>query len=792
MKPSVFIGTAFLLCAATAQSAIITGVKARASSEFGGRPAINAVNGSGLVGDQHGDSFGDMWLSANNDTAGTFEVDLGAVYDLTSVKVWNYNETGAFASRGVMTANLDVATSLGSYTTHAADRALAIAPGAPGATGETIDLTGVTARFVRLDISANHGDAGFTGLSELQFDGTLVPGQDMPIPISGVIASSEFPGREAIHTIDGSGLFGPTHTIVPGGNMWLTQMSTPAPDITFDLGSSQVLGSIKVWNYNEVLPDDPSRDAELLGRGVNEVEILTSDDGVDFTSAKTHNFALAPGSATLEFAETVPLEVTAQFVKLDVKSNHGNFEGFTGISEVQFFAPSTDSDADMLPDPWEELFFPGDLTQLTGLKNGPGPGADTGDFDGDGVSDADENQMGLIPTDDDTDDDMLLDGEEIAGAESRPPTNPKSGDTDGDMLTDLAETNTGVFINADDTGTDPTKADTDGDSFGDKDEIDGGTDPNNGDDFPLATLVGYWPFDEDVDPQPDLSGFANDAAVDGAGTWANDATRDSGVMQFVSGPGLQAAHSDSLNIEGAITIAAWVKPNAGAWEGIVAKSPLGPMLNFPGNYELRLHTTGRHLEMLWEPVADVLTAVADVGNGVTDSEWTHVAFAGTPGGFYNFYINGAATGTGLMPDDFTGQNTNPLYIGSRADAFTGFDGCLDDIAIFAGQVPPQQIMDIMGGDFSAFGIGSADFRITSVIKGTAVVGENEVPAVTITFNSRPGRKYSVWASTSLKETGQPGGWIELDDTVDSQGEETTYTDTLVAGGQRVFYQVREN
>ena len=49
-------------------------------------------------------------------------------------------------------------------------------------------------------------------------------------------------------------------------------------------------------------------------------------------------------------------------MKFDVKSNYGNAEGWTGISEVQFFGPTTDSDNDMLPDAWEEQFFPGDLT----------------------------------------------------------------------------------------------------------------------------------------------------------------------------------------------------------------------------------------------------------------------------------------------------------------------------------------------------------------------------------------------------------------------------------------------
>lgn len=45
------------------------------------------------------------------------------------------------------------------------------------------------------------------------------------------------------------------------------------------------------------------------------------------------------------------------------------------------------------------------------------------------------------------------------------------GDNDGDRLLNCYETNTGVFVNALNTGTDPNKADTDGDAIGDGDEV---------------------------------------------------------------------------------------------------------------------------------------------------------------------------------------------------------------------------------------------------------------------------------------------------------------------------------
>ena len=52
-------------------------------------------------------------------------------------------------------------------------------------------------------------------------------------------------------------------------------------------------------------------------------------------------------------------------------------------------------------------------------------------------------------------------------------------DDDNDGLSDVVETNTGVFVSPTDTGTNPLNADTDGDGFGDGNEVNAGSDPND-------------------------------------------------------------------------------------------------------------------------------------------------------------------------------------------------------------------------------------------------------------------------------------------------------------------------
>ncbi|MDB2327250.1 hypothetical protein N9V94_01675 [bacterium] len=82
-----------------------------------------------------------------------------------------------------------------------------------------------------------------------------------------------------------------------------------------------------------------------------------------------------------------------------------------------------DSDSDGLPDAWE-MIYAEDLATLAG----------NADFDGDGLTEAQEFEAGIDPTDADSDDDGLTDGAEIAGG-----TNPRNADTNGNGLTDAQE-----------------------------------------------------------------------------------------------------------------------------------------------------------------------------------------------------------------------------------------------------------------------------------------------------------------------------------------------------------------
>lgn len=124
-----------------------------------------------------------------------------------------------------------------------------------------------------------------------------------------------------------------------------------------------------------------------------------------------------------------------------------------------------DLDGDGMEDLWETENF-GDLSQ-TG----------TGDFDMDGLTNAQEYTAGTNPKVVDTDGDGLTDAAEVNTHHS----NPLKADSDGDGLSDPFEILTSLSS--------PTNADTDGDGYGDAIEYSSGTSLTNAASYPLFGVL---------------------------------------------------------------------------------------------------------------------------------------------------------------------------------------------------------------------------------------------------------------------------------------------------------------
>jgi len=187
----------------SAYAVLITGVSiADVSSEFSagtaGRGAVNTINQDGLsgagafgAGTHSNTPDGDMWLNRGTFSGGTdtlpatITFDLGANYDLSEIHVWNYNESQSGATaRGAKDVTISVSPdglpgnllplAAGSFVFTEAS-GLTTDAGFDVGLDDTDPLLS-NVRLVRFDITSAIVPAlDLAGLSEVQFDGVLIP-----------------------------------------------------------------------------------------------------------------------------------------------------------------------------------------------------------------------------------------------------------------------------------------------------------------------------------------------------------------------------------------------------------------------------------------------------------------------------------------------------------------------------------------------------------------------------------------------------------------------------------------
>lgn len=170
--------TILLLFAATNSYALIlTGVTASTNMGNGFGSVIgNIVDGSGLssfaLNATHASGTPSNAWAAPTET-GFVTFNLNGLYNLDGMSVWNFNASNTAGVNGV-----NILTSLdgisftalaGSPASFAIGNSIAVTP------AQTFSWGTVTASFVRFQILSNHGFGGATGLSEVAFDGLLVP-----------------------------------------------------------------------------------------------------------------------------------------------------------------------------------------------------------------------------------------------------------------------------------------------------------------------------------------------------------------------------------------------------------------------------------------------------------------------------------------------------------------------------------------------------------------------------------------------------------------------------------------
>ncbi len=325
------------------------------------------------------------------------------------------------------------------------------------------------------------------------------------------------------------------HSSVPGfGSAWEGVLDDPfayeGEDPTANL-PDQVFGGVNGFHGNEAdgvevtlgftfepvtLAEGASLVIDLYGRDSNECCELRDDDfDVVLYSGET----VVETFANLAIENANPNHLRVRYegnesvdgLRLIARDTENPAGSYFTLMEIRaaVLDPIVDQDGDGLPDSWE-------LTHGLDETSAEGRHGAAGDPDEDALSNLGEYEAKTDPQDPDSDDDTLLDGAEIAGADARPATHPLLVDTDADGLSDAVETNTGVFVSATDTGSNPTLTDTDSDGTHDGVEVQNESDPNDasvGSNLVLGKMSQF--YDADGNPVEPWPGFPPGNIIDG-------------------------------------------------------------------------------------------------------------------------------------------------------------------------------------------------------------------------------------------------------------------------------------
>lgn len=493
-----------------------------------------------------------------------------------------------------------------------------------------------------------------------------------------------------------------------------------------------------------------------------------------------------------------------------------------------------DTDNDGMPD-WYELFYGFNINVDDSAS----------DPDGDTLDNFEEFMFGTSPILADTDGDGLRDDYETETSVYVSPTNtgtsPLLADTDGDGLSDGVETNTGIFISILDTGTDPNTpdsdfdgvpdglevltygtdpnsdadrdgdgltdaeeiliyhtdpllADTDGDGFGDKVEVDAGSSPTDPlstpDNIPgySGTLVHQYKLDE-------TSGtIANDSVGSLDGTIGPDVLlgqpgRDGTAVRF---PVTATADSkvllpNALVPDGAapFTASAWVRLSAPVADGGQIQL-LSANNGQAGRWNLGILDAeagvGVDAQLFWFHNGG-LNQQNVTGFNFNDhvDEWIQVAISRSSTGLTTLYINGVGTEIGTSRGTLSNTAAG-VSLGSRPNAAQdGLNGLMDDVRFYDGGLAPADLLALYNSydtttDYDSWALGyglnptgngakTADAdgdgtlngvefllglipndgssRFATTVSGTPATG------FTLTWPSQPGLQFVVKSSTNL-------------------------------------------
>jgi hypothetical protein len=216
----------------------------------------------------------------------------------------------------------------------------------------------------------------------------------------------------------------------------------------------------------------------------------------------------------------------------------------------------------------------------------------------------------------------------------------------------------------------------------------------------VGQIVGWWEFDDGNGTT------AHDSAGDNHGTLYGDPNWVPGcvgthALDFDGNEDYVSAddNDDSLDIDDHMTIAAWVRlSNLDTYYFIVTKQPSGTAAtNYPGNYGFRIKPSTGYLQLTHQTSPGQTWSTYTSTSGIGTGTWHHVAVTLVEEADVSFYIDGFPAGTSSQSGTFGIVNAEPVRIGTRKDAYSYFDGAIDDVRIFDYELNADEVMQVYEG-----------------------------------------------------------------------------------------------
>lgn len=186
----------------------------------------------------------------------------------------------------------------------------------------------------------------------------------------------------------------------------------------------------------------------------------------------------------------------------------------------------------------------------------------------------------------------------------------------------------------------------------------------------------------------DTSGNGNHGMVYGA-VWVRDG-KFGKALSFDGDDYVEVPDSDSLDLTGAFTLSAWIKPleYPATYGGIIVKR------GGPDSYRYYLTSAKKLYGLISTDVGDYSVTS---GSTVSLDTWTHVVFRYSKAdGKISLYINGALDKEESADGDVN-VTTTKLYFGCYAPGNLHFSGLIDEVCIYNRALSENEIQTLYNG-----------------------------------------------------------------------------------------------